>query len=125
MIRLLLVDDQPAVLKGLRMLLGAEPDLCVVGATPPGAAALELMAALHPDVVLLDLDMPRLDGIAAASALHLAYPHTAVSLISLQDDARTRAIAADAGAAALVAKSVPAHALLTSIRQVAQTYSDR
>ena len=119
MIRLLLVEDQPSVRKGMRMLLATEPDLSLVGEAPDGAAALDLAAALCPDIVLMDVDTPRLDEIETACALSSICPQASIIFISFQDDTRMREIAADAGAAAVVAKSMPVTALLASIRQVA------
>ena len=119
MIRLLIVDDQPAVRKGLHMRLGVEPDLSVIGEAPDGEAALDLAQALCPDVVLMDVEMPRMDGVTAASALHAICPCASVIMLSIHDDARTRARAEDAGAVAFVAKSMPTDMLLAMIRQVA------
>ena len=118
MIRLLIVDDQPAVRKGLHMRLEAEPDLMVVGEAPDGEAALELAQALGPDIVLMDVEMPHMDGIAAAHALQSICPNISVIMLSIHDDARTRTCADKAGAAAFVPKAVPADLLLATIRQV-------
>ena len=118
MIRLLIVDNQPSVRKGLEMMLAAEPDLCVIGEATDGAAALDLATLLRPDIVLLDVDMPRLDGLATASALRSVCPQAAVIILSFRDDVCAGKIAADVGAA-FVAKSLPAATLLTAIRQVA------
>ncbi len=101
------------------MLLDTEPDLNLVGEAPDGAAALDLAAALCPDIVLMDVDAPHLDGIGTACALSSICPQASIVFISFHDDARTREIAAHAGAAAFVAKSMPVTALLASIRQVA------
>ena len=119
MIRLLIVDDQPAVRKGLHMRLAAESDLSVIGEAADGEAALDLAQSLCPDVVLMDVQMPRMDGIAAASALHALCPRASVIMLSIHDDARTRARAEDAGAAGFVAKSMPPDMLLATIRQAA------
>ncbi len=101
------------------MFLAGEPDLCVIAEAPDGAAALDLATRLHPDIVVMDVDMPRLDGIATASSLRRICPQMGIIMLSLHDDARTRAHAAEAGAAAYVAKSMPVATLLTAIRQVA------
>ncbi len=101
------------------MLLAGEPDLCVLGEAADGVTALDLAARLQPDIVLLDVDMPRLDGIATARSLRWLCPQTGIILLSIHDDARTQENAAEAGAAAFVAKSMPATTLLTAIRQVA------
>jgi DNA-binding NarL/FixJ family response regulator len=121
MIRLLIVEDQAYVRKALRMRFAAEPDLSVVGEAPDGEAALALVPSLCPDIVLMDVEMPLMDGIAATAALHRICPQTVVIMLSIHDDALTRARAADAGAAAFVAKSMPPDTLLVAIRQVTQT----
>lgn len=117
-IRLLLVDDQPAVRRGLRMRFALEPDLEVVGEAGGVAEAISLARALHPDVVLMDVEMPGMDGIAATGALRATTPHVAVVILSLYDDARTRARAREAGAAAFVAKHQAKTVLLATIRRV-------
>jgi DNA-binding NarL/FixJ family response regulator len=119
MIRLLIVDDQPTVRKGLRMRLTAEPDLQVVGEASDGKVALSLAQMLNPDVVLMDVEMPHADGIATTKALHTAYPHMAVIMLTIHDDAHTRERAQQAGAVAFVPKSFPTDRLLATIRQVA------
>jgi DNA-binding NarL/FixJ family response regulator len=119
MIRLLIVEDRPGVGQGLRMLLDAESDLSVVGEAADGTAALALTAALGPDVVLMDVDQRRMDGIATTTALHQAFPRTPIIMLSIDDDAGARAIADGVGAAALVSKLMPADVLVAAIRQVA------
>ena len=117
MIRLLIVDDQSAVRKGLKLRLAAEPDLSVVGEASDGVAALERAQALHPDIVLMDVEMPGMDGIAAANALREIRPNICVIMLSIHDDARTRSCAEKAGAVAFISKSVPTDRLLAAIRQ--------
>jgi len=117
MIRLLIVESRSAVRKGLHMRLAAESDLSVVGEASDDQTAVDLTAALHPDVVLMDVEMPRSD--ASADALCLICQQAPVIVLSMDDDALTHAYAREAGAAAFVAKSVPAEALLAAIRQVA------
>jgi DNA-binding NarL/FixJ family response regulator len=123
MIRLLIVEDQPDVRKGLHMRLNAEADLAVIGEAVSGEAALVLAPLLRPDVVLMDVEMPRMDGITATKELHLILPGTAIIISTIYDDARTRARAQEAGAAAFITKSMPVTMLLAAIRQVAQTSS--
>ena len=97
--RLLIVDDVAAVREALRLLLSEEPSIEVVGEAADGEEALLRAAALHPDLVLLDLEMPRLGGLAAIPRLR-AQPHppqiVAMSMYGADDDARTRALAAGA-----------------------------
>ena len=71
------------------MRLAAETDFSVIGEATDGQAALDLTTSLRPDVVLMDVDMPRLDGIATASMLRLMCPQTSVIMLSFQDDVLT------------------------------------
>lgn len=117
-ISIVLVDDQATVRRGLRMRLTIEADVEVVGEAGSGEAALRLVRSLSPDVVLMDVEMPGMDGIDATAALRAAAPQVAVVILSLYDDARTRARAREAGAAAFVAKHQAKTTLLATIRRV-------
>lgn len=119
MIRLLLVDDHPLIRRGLRMRLELEPDITVVGEGGDGTAALRLVRELGPDVVLMDVEMPGMDGITAAATLSTLSPHTPVVILSLHDDADTRRRAAIAGASLFVPKHKCGEELLAAIRQAA------
>jgi DNA-binding NarL/FixJ family response regulator len=120
MIRLLLVDDQPAVRRGLRMRLALEADFVVAGEAEDGASALALMAELHPDLVLMDAQMPRMDGIVATVALRAAFPDTTVVILSLHDDEATRKQAAAAGATAFLSKHVADTVLVEALRRAVE-----
>jgi DNA-binding NarL/FixJ family response regulator len=117
MIRLLVVESRPAVRKGLHMRLAAEADLSVIGEASDAQIAVDMSAALQPDVVLMDVEMPHDD--ATANALYLICQQAPVIFLSMHDDALTLARAKEAGAAAFVAKAMPAETLLATIRQVA------
>jgi DNA-binding NarL/FixJ family response regulator len=117
MIKLLLVDDQPSVRMGLRMRLSLEADVTIVGEAGDGEAALSLAQTLNPDVIIMDVQMPRMDGISATAALRTLAPQTGVVLLSLYDDAATRARGQAAGALAFVQKQGTMDALLTAIRE--------
>ena len=119
MIKLLLADDQLSVRRGLRMRLALEPDVTVIGEAENGAQTLALVPTLHPDVVLMDVKMPVMDGIAVTTALRGVAPRSAVVVLSLHDDAVTRARAEAAGAVAFVGKHEPADRLLAAIRHAA------
>jgi len=119
MIRLLVVDDQPAVRRGLRVRFHLEPDMQVVGEASTGREALTLAQTLAPDVVLMDLEMPGMDGIEATAALRTIVPQSAVVILSIHDDVQTRGRAQAAGAVAFVEKRGGTDRLLSAIRQAA------
>jgi DNA-binding NarL/FixJ family response regulator len=119
MIRVLVVDDELRVRKGLRMQLELEPDLTVVGEAEDGLAAMMLATALKPDVVVMDLRMPGLDGFGATQNLRGLEHAPEVVVLSLHDDACSRALAAAAGAAQFVGKHEPGECLLLAIREAA------
>ena len=121
-IRLLLVDDRPTIRRGLRIWLALEPNLEVVGEASDGAEAISLARALHPDAVLMDVEMPGMDGISATAALRSVVPQSAVVILTLYDDAATRTRAQKAGAAAFVAKYQMEETLLAEIRRVAMAH---
>jgi DNA-binding NarL/FixJ family response regulator len=117
MITILLVDDQPIMRSGLRMRLELEPDLTVIGEAGDGAAAVDLAREKHPQVVIMDIEMPIMDGITATAALRAAVPESAVVVHSLHDDAVTQARARAAGAVAFVGKHRLEAPLFAAIRQ--------
>jgi DNA-binding NarL/FixJ family response regulator len=119
MIRVLLVDDQSAVRRGLRVRFQLEPDMQVVGEASTGREALTLAQALTPDVVLLDIEMPGMDGIEATAALRTVVPLSAVVILSIHTDRQTRMRAQAAGAVAFVEKRGTTDTLLSAIRQAA------
>jgi len=90
-IRLLLVDCQPSVRRGIKMRLALEPDLEVVGEACDAAEAISLARALLPDVILMDVELPGVSGIAATETLRTATPQCAVVIFTLRDDAATSA----------------------------------
>ena len=90
MITILLVDDQSIVRQGLRMELALEPDMTVVGEADSGEKALALAAHLQPNVVLMDVELPLMDGITTTAKLRAVAPTCAVVILSLYDDALAR-----------------------------------
>jgi DNA-binding NarL/FixJ family response regulator len=117
MIRVLIVDGRPSVRQGLRMQLLLEPDLEVIGEAASGEEALALVPQVQPDVVLMDVKMPGMDGIPATRGVRAIRPQSTIVLLSLYDDARLKAEAQAAGAAAFVGKQEDIALLLTAIRQ--------
>jgi DNA-binding NarL/FixJ family response regulator len=115
-IRVLLVDDQSGVRAGLKMVLGLETDIDIVGEAGDGTEALAETALRRPDVVVLDYEMPGMDGPAVIEALKRSGWGGAVVMLSLHDDAAHRDGARNAGAYAFVSKSEPCERLLDQIR---------
>lgn len=116
MITIFVVDDQDSTRTGLRLRIGLEDDLTIVGEAGDADAALAQVALLRPDVVVMDVAMPGVDGISATIELLVRMPEVAVVMLSLHDDQLTREAAADAGAVAFVGKQEPDDKLLAAIR---------
>ena len=118
-IRVLLADDQPLLRTGFRMVLGAEDDLDIVGEAGDGVEAVDLSRRLLPDVVLMDIRMPRMDGVAATKAIVDARLPVRVLILTTFDLDEYIVGALRAGASGFLAKDVPAEDLVTAIRTVA------
>ncbi|MBW4468744.1 MAG: response regulator transcription factor [Pegethrix bostrychoides GSE-TBD4-15B] len=123
MIRLLLVDDQSLIRRGLRALLELEPDLEIVGEAETGQAAIEQVRALKPDLVLLDVRMPIMDGVTATPLILQAAPQTKVLVLTTfdQDDYVSQAL--QQGASGYLLKDTPSEELAAAIRLVHRGYS--
>src|SRR4051812_4268305 len=117
-IKVLIVDDIPETRDHLTKLLGFEADMTVVGAASSGREAVTLAAALLPDVVLMDINMPEMDGIAATEQLSTAVPSAAVVMMSVQGEADYLRRSMLAGAREFLAKPFSSDELSASIRQV-------
>jgi len=116
-IRVLVVDDHPWVRASLAELLSDEDDLVVVGECEDGADVVEAAVRLHPDVVLMDLSMPVMNGVAATNALRAAHLESRVVVLTA-DGAGARPAVEAAGADALLPKETRADALLDCLRTV-------
>ena len=119
MIRVLLVDDQAMLRLGFRLILEAEPDLEVVGEAADGGSGVAMTAALHPDVVLMDIRMPGLDGIAATAAITAAAPAVRVLILTTFDLDEYVFAGLKSGASGFLLKDAPPADLITAIRTVA------
>lgn len=122
-IRVLLVDDQPLFREGLALLLGASPELEVVGEAADGATALERAVALEPDVVLMDLRMPGTDGVAGTRAIRAAVPTANVLVLTTFDDEGSVFDALSAGAVGYLLKDASRDELVGAIRAAARGQS--
>jgi pilus assembly protein CpaE len=117
-IRVLIVDDIPETRDHLTKLLGFESDIDVVGSAASGAEAITLATSLTPDVVLMDINMPDMDGIAATEALGRAVPTASVVMMSVQGEADYLRRSMLAGAREFLVKPFSSDELTASIRQV-------
>ncbi|MBW4684008.1 MAG: response regulator transcription factor [Komarekiella atlantica HA4396-MV6] len=115
-IRLLIVDDQSLIRQGLKAILEQEPDLQVVGDAENGKVALELVAALQPDVVLMDIRMPEMDGRTATKLIVQNFPNVKVLVLSTFDDDSYLTGAMRAGAKGYLLKDMPSRELADAIR---------
>lgn len=119
MIRTLIVDDQRLVRAGLRMLCTAAEDIEVVGEASDGEQSITLVGKLQPHVVLMDLRMPVMDGIAATRRILASWPATRVVVLTTFDDDDHLYPALDSGACGFLAKDTAPEALLDGIRRAA------
>lgn len=120
MIRIVLVDDQATIRQGLKMRLLLEPDITVIGEAGSGKEALAIVPHLRPDVVLMDIEMPDMDGITVTTALHSIVPQSVTVILSIHSDNVTRARAQTAGAKAFVEKLGSTEELVSAIRLASQ-----
>ena len=119
MIRVLLVDDQSLLRMGFRLILEAEPDIEVVGEAGDGASGVSMASALHPDVVLMDVRMPGMDGIKATNSIIAADPAGKVLILTTFDLDQYVFAGLKAGASGFLLKDAPPAELLAAIRTVA------
>lgn len=119
-IRLLLVDDHPVVREGLRGMLSSQPDFLVVGEANDGGEGVALAAQLQPDVVLMDLRMPRLDGVGAIRQIVERKIATHVLVLTTYDSDTDIVRAIEAGATGYLLKDAPRQELFRAVRAAAK-----
>ena len=117
-IKILIADDHAVVREGTRQILEQEPDLEVVGEACDGEEAVELAGSAKPDVAIVDIAMPKVDGIEATKQIKTLYPSIAVLILSAYDDDQFVFNLLEAGAAGYLLKSIRSHELIEAIRAV-------
>jgi len=120
MIGVLIADDHEIVRRGLRMTIAGEADMQLLGEACTGKQALEMGIALKPQVILLDIQMPEMDGIAATAALHASQPQIAILMLSSYSNDTQLHAALQAGASGYLLKDVSGDDLVAAIRGAAQ-----
>jgi DNA-binding NarL/FixJ family response regulator len=123
MTRLLLVDDQELVCQGLRAMLNLEPDIQVVGVANNGQVAIQQVEALQPDVILMDIRMPVMDGREATRIICQRFPDIKILVVSTFDEDDYIAHSIKAGAKGYLLKDMPVEELAQAIRLVDRGYS--
>jgi DNA-binding NarL/FixJ family response regulator len=118
-VRLLIADDQTITRSGLRSLLAAQAGIEVIGEAANGEEAVELAASLQPDVILMDLRMPGINGIEATRRIHRASPHIAILVLTVFEDDTSVFPAIRAGARGYLLKNADQEELLRGIKTVA------
>jgi DNA-binding NarL/FixJ family response regulator len=118
-VRVLVTDDHPLMLKGIREALAAERGIEIVGEASSGAQVLPLVARTSPDLVLLDLRLPELDGVAVLELMRETYPDVRVAMLSVVEDPTEISRCLERGACAYIFKSIDWADLGAAVRQVA------
>lgn len=118
-VRVLLADDQPLVRSGLRVIMADQPDLEVVGEAATGAEAVQLVGDVHPDVVVMDIRMPGMDGIEATRLITAGPAAARVLILTTFDEDDHVYGALRAGASGFMVKDMALDDILTAIRVVA------
>ncbi len=118
--RLLLADDHALVREGMRAMLSKEPDLEVIGEAENGREAVELCRRLRPDLVLMDVRMPQMDGLEATREIKREHPQTIVLMVTTHENPDYLLDAIKAGAAGYVLKDATKQRLMSAVRRVLQ-----
>jgi two-component system, NarL family, response regulator LiaR len=118
MIRILLVDDHPLVRRALRDILEKEPDLQVVGEAADGRQAIDMTHEFHPDIVIMDISMPVMNGVEATKQIKASMPLTLVLILTVHTDVETIFSILQAGASGYLVKSIFGPEVIHTIRAV-------
>jgi NarL family two-component system response regulator LiaR len=118
-IKILIVDDHPMMREALQMAFIGEADLKVIGEAPDGATALKMLKTLAPNIVLMDLLMPKMDGVETIAKILKTNPQMKILVVSSMEDEERVVAAIQAGALGYFPKTAPREYLLEAIRKVA------
>ena len=119
-IAVLIADDQRLMREGLTTLLSLAPDICIVGQAADGSEAIDLARQLKPDVILMDIQMPGTDGVAATQTIHSELPNTHIIILTTFDDDEYLLTGLHAGACGYLLKDMPSEQLAEAIRAAAR-----
>ncbi|AFZ35750.1 response regulator receiver protein [Stanieria cyanosphaera PCC 7437] len=121
-IKIIIVDDQELSCKLLQIALESEPDLEIIGIANNGETALELISQLHPDIVLIDIEMPKMDGITTTQKINQSFPDTKVAIITSHNSKEYINQSLKAGAKGYLLKDTPSKELADAIRFINKDY---
>ena len=116
--RLVIADDHDFVRSGIKVMLSGEADLRIIGEATDGQEALETCSRERPDLVLMDVRMPRMDGLTATRSIKRSFPEISVLILTMHENEDYLLEAVKAGAAGYVLKDAPQNELVTAIRKV-------
>lgn len=119
-VKILITDDHPVVRMGIRGMLDGEPDFEVVGEAENGNEAVEMVSKLRPDVVLMDLRMPEMDGVAATEKIRETHPDTHILVLTTYESDADILRAIETGATGYLLKDTPKEELFSAIRTVSE-----
>ena len=116
--RILIVDDHPALREGLRSILSAHQNFDIVGEAADGLEAIDLVERLLPDLVLMDLSMPRMDGLTSTREIKNKWPETKILVFTIHESPEYQKAASEAGADGYLYKDSPSAKLIQSIEDI-------
>lgn len=122
-IRVLIVDNQKTARQAVKFILEAEADMQVVGIASDGESCIEQVESLHPDIVLIDIEIPQMNGIEATAIISNHFPDTKAIVLSIHESEEYFSQSLAAGAKGYILKNAPAHEIVNAIRSVDRGYS--
>lgn len=122
-IRVMIVDDYDLIRTSLRIMFESTPDIEIAGMARDGLEAIDIVEDTHPDVIIMDYNMPKMNGLDAARAIHYQHPETQIIVLSNQEfDADTRGHLTEAGVQRILPKHVMADTIINSVYDVTRKH---